>query len=58
MGNITSMFIQYKCIFKYHYYIKKKIINKKQAAGLVFYLPAACLHVSYSAASSFLMKLL
>lgn len=25
---------------------KKKIINKKQAAGLVFYLPAACLNVS------------
>lgn len=21
MGNITSMFIQYKCIFKYHYYM-------------------------------------
>ena len=21
MGNITSMFIQYKCIYKYHYYM-------------------------------------
>ena len=40
------------------YDIIKKIINKKQAAGLVFYLPAACLHVSYSAVSSFLIKLL